>query len=192
VSSASDLAGLVSVLRSFDPSEYGPETIGRLLADVRLTSANLAPYINFKESGYTRNLVFICDDFEVTVLCWSRNAMSAIHDHAGQHCWFTTLEGSFDVDEYRRLAGGHREGYARLEQTGTLRSVSVGAPDYRHGDNDIHRVAVSPGHERAISLHVYAKPLDSCLTFDNDTQRCMRRVLRYDTRPTRCLTVAGS
>jgi cysteine dioxygenase len=192
VSSASDLAGLVSVIRSFSPSEYGPETVGRLLADVRLTPANLAPYLNFRAGGYTRNLVFICDDFEVAVLCWSHNAVSAIHDHAGQHCWFTTLEGSFDVDEYRRLAGGLREGYARLEQTGTLRCVSMGAPDYRHGDNEIHRVAVSPDQERAISLHVYAKPLNSCLTFDCDTQRCMERALQYDTRPTHCLTVIES
>jgi hypothetical protein len=192
VSSASDLTGLVSVLRSFKPSEYGAETVGRLLADVRLTPADLSPYLNFKDGGYTRNLVFICDDFEVAVLCWSRDAVSPIHDHAGQHCWFTTLEGSFDVVEYRRLAGGLREGYARLEQTGTLRCVCTGAPDYRHGDNDIHRVAVSPDRERAVSLHVYAKPLNSCLTFDYDAQRCMRRVLHYDTRPPHRLTVVES
>jgi hypothetical protein len=182
--SSLDLCGLVSALRSLNGDRFRPENIGRLLVDVRFGSAGVGNYIHFARGRYLRNLVYACDDFEVAVLCWDRDAASPIHDHAGQHCWFTTLEGSFDVEDYRRVSGGFQEGHARVERTGLSQCVYDGSPDYRHGENEVHRVAVSPGWDRAISLHIYSKPLASCLIFDDKAQRCVRKTLTYDTRPT--------
>jgi cysteine dioxygenase len=126
-------------------------------------------------------MLFRNSNFEMLILCWDAGVFSPVHDHAGQHCWFTTLEGAFDVDEYRRLSGGRHEGYARLEQTGTILGVRMGQPDYRYQGSDIHRVAISVDQARAVSLHVYAKPLSTCLVYDREVDRCMRRELGYDT-----------
>ena len=34
--------------------------------------------------------------------------------------------------------------------------------------------------ERAVSVHVYSRPIDSCVVFDLEGQRCFRRELQYD------------
>jgi hypothetical protein len=178
--SSLDLPGLIAAVRAIDPENYGPGNVGRMMTDVRIGSAEVAPNLQVAQGRYTRNLVYACDDFEVAILCWDKAAASPVHDHAGQHCWFTTLEGSFDVEDYRCVAGGSREGYARVEKTGVSQCVRAGVPDYRYGANEIHRVAVTPGYNRAISLHIYSKPLASCMVFDPLHDRCARRVLTYD------------
>jgi cysteine dioxygenase len=178
---ASGIPEFVRILRSISPADYGPDTVGRLLAEVPFGIEAVRPYMSFKPAAYTRNLIFQNDDFEVAVLCWDARAATPIHDHAGQQCWMTALEGSFDVDNYALDAGGFREGFARLTRIGTVREMRRGQPDYRYGDNEIHQVAVSPREPRAISLHVYAKPLASCLIFDCERGRCARQQLTYDT-----------
>jgi hypothetical protein len=42
----------------------------------------------------------------------------------------------------------------------------------------IHRIT-NPG-ERAVSLHIYSLPIDSCVVFDLEAQRCWRRELGFD------------
>ncbi len=179
--SISTLSALVAAVRAIDPKEYGPSNIGRMLAEVRLEPNEIAPYLHFQVDRYTRNLLFRDANFEVLILCWAAGVSSPVHDHGGQHCWFTAIEGAFDVDEYRRLSGGRHEGYARLEHTGTVVGIRAGQPDYRYEENDIHRVAVSADGRRAVSLHVYAKPISTCLVYDCETDLCVRRELSYDT-----------
>lgn len=179
--SISSFSALVAAVGGIDPEEYGPSNIGRMLSDLRLNPHEFAQHLHFKPDTYTRNLVFRNSNFEVLVLCWDAGVTSPVHDHAGQHCWFTTLEGAFDVDEYRRLSGGRREGCARLQQTGRVVGVRMGQPDYRYRDIDIHRVSTSADQPRAVSLHVYAKPLATCLVYDCEKNRCSLRELRYDT-----------
>ena len=36
--------------------------------------------------------------------------------------------------------------------------------------------------ERAVSIHVYSRPIDSCVAFDMENNRCYRRELSYFTR----------
>ena len=179
--SISGLSELVSAVSAIDPEEYGPLNVGRMLAELRLKPHDVTPYLHFKKGTYTRNLIFRNSNFEALILCWDAGVSSPVHDHAGQHCWFTTLEGSFDIDEYRRLSGGRCEGYAQLEQTGRVLGVRAGQPDYRYRGIDIHRVSTSPDQPSAVSLHIYAKPLSTCLVYDCETNRCLRRDLTYDT-----------
>lgn len=176
-----DLPDFVRTLRSFDPAQYGPENVGRLLAGVPAGVDALKPYMSFRPEGYTRNLIYKNENFEVAVLCWDAAAVSPVHDHAAQRCWFTTLEGAFDVENFGRAVGGHAEGYARLYHIDTVRGLRNGQPDYRFGDNDVHRVLVTPGEGRAVSLHVYARPITSCLIYDLDARCCTRQRLDYDT-----------
>ena len=42
----------------------------------------------------------------------------------------------------------------------------------------IHQVVVQ-GKEPVISLHVYSRPIDSCVAFDLEKKCCYRRVLSY-------------
>ena len=42
----------------------------------------------------------------------------------------------------------------------------------------IHQVVVQ-GSEPVISLHIYSRPIDSCVAFDLAQRRCYRRELSY-------------
>ena len=175
-----DLAELVRTIRALDPGAYGPQNIGQLLADVDFGVEAVKPYMTFRKGLYTRNLVFQNDDVEVAILCWDAASATPVHDHASQRCWMTSLQGSFDVENYERAVGGVREGYARLRLTSTFEGMQRGQPDYRYLENDIHRVRVSPDAAGAVSLHVYAKPIASCLVFDPQREYCTVQQLRWD------------
>ena len=168
-------------LLSMRPEEFGPSTVGRLLADVSFGTDEVDPYCSFKPKTYTRNLIFRNEDFEVAVMCWDAAATTPIHDHGGQQCWMTAIRGTFDVQNYERIIGGWREGVAGLAHVDTSSAIRRGEPDYRFRENDIHRVCVSPREESAVSLHVYAKPLTSCLIYDLETKSCAQTALDYDT-----------
>ena len=42
----------------------------------------------------------------------------------------------------------------------------------------IHQVVVQ-GKEPVVSLHVYSRPIDSCIAFDLEKRMCYRRQLKY-------------
>ena len=45
----------------------------------------------------------------------------------------------------------------------------------------IHRIRnLAEWNEGAVSMHVYSRPIDSCVVFDMEAQRCYRRDLKYD------------
>lgn len=174
------LAEFAGSLRGIRAEEFVPAKLNPILASLDLTPESVEPYLQWRPGSYTRNLVCKQPEFELMVLCWDAGSVSAIHDHAGQQCWFVSHSGAFIVENFTLAEGGGRPGYARVVSTTIDSNVTVGMPDYRTaGDNEIHRVSV-PAGERAISIHVYARPLSSCLIFDQANQRCTQRPLDYD------------
>lgn len=175
-----DLTALVRSVRAIEPGTFAPSNVGRILRDVRLDQREVSAF-PLRDAGYTRNLVYADPTFEIMVLRWARGAQTAIHDHADQQCWFTAVSGSFDVTNYRRISGGKEPGYARIFACETLSGISIGEPDYRYGETDIHRVTVSDVSENATSVHVYAKPVAACLVFDEPAMTCNVKQLAYHT-----------
>ena len=182
------IEAFAAALRTIRTEEFTPARINPILGSLDVLAPSLEPYLHWRAGSYTRNLVCKTDLFELMVLCWDAGAISAIHDHAGQHCWFVAHSGRFDVENFALQAGGRQPGNARIVATTTERGVTAGAPDYRGpGENEIHRVSV-PDAERAISIHVYARPMSHCLVFDEAAERCVERALGYDNvRPERVL-----
>ena len=155
----------------------GPDAaaIDAVLAAARPSLESLAPWIAFDAARYTRTRLHRSHSFELLLLCWERGQATPVHDHDGQAGWFTVLEGELGVQEYDREGGPADlrslvareetpEGGLRLHQGGRYvveagRSVAEAA-----GPETIHRVGPVGG--RALSLHLYAGPLDSFLVFD--------------------------
>ncbi|MGZ3504164.1 MAG: cysteine dioxygenase [Vulcanimicrobiaceae bacterium] len=174
-----DFAELVRTVRAIPPTAYGPDSIGRLLRDARFDDPLLSQ-IPTPPNGYTRNLVYANNDFEIIVLRWGPGAVTPIHDHSTQQCWFTAVTGAFDTTNYRRVAGGTLRGFARIEVAQSIRGLRSGEPDYRNPDDDIHRVSVSASCAEATSVHIYAKPVTTCLIFDEAGSRCEMKRMAYD------------
>jgi hypothetical protein len=80
-----------------------PEKVSEYLDSARLEPTSLTPYLHFSEHHYTRNLVFKNDLFELLILCWGPGQRSWIHNHRGQHCWMSVVEGRLAIRNYQRL-----------------------------------------------------------------------------------------
>lgn len=155
----------------------GPDAsaIDAVLGAHRPSLESLAPWIAFDGARYTRTRLHRSDAFELLLLCWERGQATPVHDHDGQAGWFTVLEGALGVQEFDREGGpsdlrtlAAREetaaGSLRLHE-GTRYVVEAGrSVAEAKGPETIHRVGPVGG--RALSLHLYAGPLDSFLVFD--------------------------
>lgn len=132
----------------------------------------------FREGGYTRTCAYYDNRFEVLLLNWAPGASSAIHDHGAEHCWLAVLQGRLHIDNYVRLDAGDDPGRALVVPTDST-TLDPGDLDLRSGRFDIHRVAADHA-AAAVSLHVYARPLRSFMTYDEYTQRCTPARGTYD------------
>lgn len=184
------LSEFAASLRQIRSEEFVPAKLNPILATLDLVPGSLAPYVQWRPGSYTRNLVCREPGFELMVLCWDAGSVSTIHDHAGQQCWFVSHSGTFVVENFHLAEGGRRPGHARVVATSVDCDVTVGMPDYRApGDNEIHRVSV-PAAQRAISIHVYARPLSTCLVFDQSSEQCFQKPLDYDNSPRERILIA--
>jgi cysteine dioxygenase len=173
-------ASLEEVLRCLREEVHGAcgaMKVGRRLEGVRVHPESLGPFLHFKRGRYTRNLVYRDARFEVVVNCWDSGVASPIHDHSDQECWFSIQAGTFQLEDYPLLAGGREPGYALLGAPRISESVGPGHVDYRGRLDSIHRVCALEGP--AVTLHVYASPVEQCLVFDARRKRCAPRKLCY-------------
>lgn len=127
--------------------------------------------------NYTRTLLFKNDDFELLALHWAPNCTSAIHDHGGALCWLTVASGRMCVENYLRTDSGAQAGYAAIAFDGRV-ELQSGAIDHRQDDLHLHRcVARDCG---AVTLHVYAHPIERFHGFDEISRRCFEITSTYD------------
>lgn len=153
------------------------------LANAVLTEAELGRARHFLADRYSRNRLARTRDFEVLLLCWEPGQETRIHDHSGQSGWVRVLEGAIEetVFDFAPLAevdvpDGASAAACRLRET-ERRVVPAGKAVARvDPERAIHRLR-NPRErgERAVTLHVYCKPHDSCMTYDLE-QRTSERV----------------
>ncbi len=143
---------------------------------------------------HTRNKIFRNEMMECMLICWPVGSITPLHTHNGQLGWMTMLEGKLVVENFRKIDCNRPEnqqvvgmdclaGATRIEmkQLGTELCVPGGPLNTVDKKQTIHRIKNLPEwNERAVSLHVYSRPIDSCVVFDLDAQRCFRRDLKYD------------
>ena len=167
---------LIDELRRRGPLErHSSEVNGLLLRS--LTEWTGRPPLIAREGAYTRTCAYRGAQFEVLLLGWAPGAASEIHDHGGQHCWMAVIEGRLAVDDYVRLDPGDVPGYAHVERRDS-RTLGPGDFDMRSGRFDLHRVAA--GGSKAVSLHLYARPLKQFLVYDEERRLCRPVSGTYD------------
>jgi len=125
--------------------------------------------------GYARTLLHRSPEFELVLVTWSPGSSTPIHDHAGQDCWLVPLIGAFDLHDYAILDETTRR--MRLVPL-RARRICEGEVDRRDEHESVH--AVTPASAGALSLHLYARPLDRCRVFHPARGTWQWRRLRYD------------
>lgn len=170
-----DLARSLSRLRSGEGTNA--EVIHWLRAVSGTACAVPLPNASDTRRTYSRTLLHRCEQFEILVLHWPAGSVSSIHDHGGSLCWLAVAQGSIGVENFVRRDSGSAPGFARIDFDGR-EMLAQGAVDYRQDDVHLHRCIA--GEEPAVSLHVYARPIDRFYTFDERAQSCSEALSTYD------------
>lgn len=173
-----ELSGNLSRIRSGEATSN--EIVQWLHAVAQTVSSLPPPLTKDARRKYSRTLLYRCDRFEVLALHWEPGCASSIHDHGGALCWLAVASGTVGVENFVRRDSGNTPGFARIDFDGR-ETLSAGAIDHRQDDIHLHRCFT--GTEPAISLHVYAHPIDRFRMFDERAQTCSEVVSTYDAMP---------
>jgi cysteine dioxygenase len=187
------VADFVEGLRALEPDVITQGKVLDYLSQVKLPFASLEPYIFWNDSYYTRNLIYRDELFEVMTLCWRADQKTPIHTHNGQLGWMQVVQGEVLTHQYRYLSCSNPENQnvigldclggshnVELERLNTVSCADDGKVVTVDKLQTIHQIENADKAEAGcVSLHIYSKPIDSCVAFDLRSHRCGRRVLHY-------------
>ena len=170
---------LVDGLRSIAPEGFERAPVLELLRAHPLDPDTLEPYLYFSSKRYTRNLIYREDAFEVIALCWAPGQISAIHDHAEQRCWMLVPIGALEVQCFK-VVEARGETPASALARGSHGFIDAASPSVVTEDEPIHWVGNPKDRDAlAVSVHVYARPIERCTAFDVDRDRTWEVPLSY-------------
>jgi len=164
------------------------------LVAYEIRAEDLERYKLWLPDRHTRNKIFRNDMIEVMLICWPAGSITPLHTHNGQLGWMTMIEGKLKVENYRKADCNRPEnqqvvgmdclaGATRIEMQHLHDELAVPGGPLNTVDKiqTIHRILNLPEwNQPAVSMHVYSRPIDSCVVFDMENQRCFRRDLKYD------------
>jgi len=173
---------LVAKLRALPSAAFDQtEQIRTLLADLPVEESSLAQYLTWNRQHYTRNLIDKSDLYELLAICWEVGQASSVHNHRDQNCWMAAPIGSLRVENFLVEFQDVAAGTCRLVASNTV-EMSPANPCAVDPKHPVHRV-VNPreANRRAVSLHVYSRPFDSCVVYSPDQGTCGDVKLHYNT-----------
>jgi cysteine dioxygenase len=186
----------VAKLCRFEQGLITRDNVLDFCASAQISDESLAPYVFYDDKFYTRNLIYRDALFEVMTICWQPGQQTAVHTHNGQLCWMITQRGALSVVDYKWMGCDHPEhqnvvgidclagsDHIQLEQTRETLACAGGPVLTADKLQTIHQLFnLSETRERAVSIHIYSRPIDSCVAFDMEQQHCYRRQLAYFSR----------
>ena len=181
----------VDHLRSLESGPITRDRMHEFMLETRVDRRSLDPYVHVRPDMYTRNLVYRDDQLELMAVCWQPGQRTVIHTHNGQLGWMGVEQGALAVVNYKWLgcnAAGNQN-VAGLDCLGGATELDLSRAEVQECFPDgpvntvdkvqtIHQVVVQ-GKEPVVSLHVYSRPIDSCIAFDLEKRMCYRRPLKY-------------
>ena len=176
------IQNLVEQLRQFPESSFTPtEPIRRFLQDTPVDPDSLAPYLNWDRQHYTRNLIDRTPLYELMAICWEVGQASSVHNHRDQNCWMAVPMGRLHVENFHLVQQDIGAGSCCLEPLNTI-EMNVAHPCAVDPSDPVHRV-VNPKefNQRAVSLHVYSRPFDSCVVYSPEQGTCGEIKLHFNT-----------
>jgi len=158
------------------------DAVQRFLREHPVAPDSLAPYLTWDRQHYTRNLIDKGDLYELVAICWEVGQASSIHNHRDQNCWMAAPIGTLMVQNYRVLEQDIDAGTCRIEPTDTL-EMNQNNPVAVDPQEPVHRV-YNPAElkQRAVSLHVYSRPFDTCVVYSDQQGTCGVIKLHYTTQ----------
>src|SRR5277367_978442 len=179
----------VSELRKFpEPAFDRTDQIVKFLESMPVAPDTLSPYLSWDRQHYTRNLIDKTPFYELIAICWEVGQASSVHNHRDQNCWMAVPVGRLLVENFKVITEKLQEGICQLAAADTV-EMNPAHPCAVDPLQPVHRV-FNPRefNQRAVSLHVYSRPFDTCVVYSPEQGTCGEIKLHYTTeygRPSR-------
>ena len=173
---------LIEGLRQMPESAFmTTESVRRFLQETPVDADSLAPYLTWDRQHYTRNLIDRTPLYELMAICWEVGQMSSVHNHRDQNCWMAVPIGRLQVENFHLVHQDIAQGSSRLEPLNTI-EMNIAHPCAVDPSDPVHRV-INPREfgERAVSLHVYSRPFDTCVVYSPEQGTCGEIKLHFTT-----------
>ena len=173
---------LLEGLRQLQESSFETtEPVRRFLQETPVDIDSLAPYLTWDRQHYTRNLIDRTPLYELMAICWEVGQASSVHNHRDQNCWMAVPMGRLHVENFHLVGQDLQTGRCRLEPKDTI-EMNLAHPCAVNPNDPVHRV-VNPREfgQRAVSLHVYSRPFDTCVVYSPEQGTCGEIRLHFNT-----------
>ena len=171
---------LITRLEELGPSDF--LQVDRPLAVMRaypVDAESLTRYLFCNPQHYTRNLVHKTDMNELLAICWDVGMRSSIHNQKGQNCWKAAPVGRLQVNNYQVLEEDLQSQHCNIVPTDTV-EITQSNPVAVDPLNPVHDVRnPREWNQRAVSLHLYSRPFDSCIVYSCEQHSCGEIGLSY-------------
>jgi predicted metal-dependent enzyme (double-stranded beta helix superfamily) len=172
----------VAGLRKFPESAFEQtEQIRKFLQENPVNADSLTPYLTWDRQHYTRNLIDKTALYELLAICWEVGQISSVHNHRDQNCWMAVPIGRLQVENFHVVHQDLACGKCTIKATEIV-EMNVAHPCAVDPLEPVHRV-LNPRefNERAVSLHVYSRPFDTCVVYSAEQGTCGEIALHYTT-----------
>lgn len=158
----------VKGLAAIREGDFTLEKVQHYLLHHHVKPETLDKYLFFSKGNYTRNLIFKNETFECMAICWEVGQQSRIHNHKDQSCWMSAPIGRLRVQNYRVDERDVACGTCKIVPTAVY-EMDAEHPCHVNPAEPVHAV-INPVEyaQRAVTIHVYSKPFDSCEIYLKD------------------------
>jgi cysteine dioxygenase len=170
---------VIDGLRSISEDEFTCDNVYQFLSDMPVDVDSISPYFFWSRNFYTRNLIHKNERFELMAVCWEPGQVSRVHNHSEQKCWMTVPVGRLRGQNFAVAEVDESRGYCKLVETDNF-ELSDCLTAKVELEEPIHQVLnLSEFDQRAVSIHIYSKPFDRCLSYCRDTDTFKEVPLYY-------------
>ncbi len=160
---------LIDCLKAIPDEEFDCDNVYAFLSAHPVQVDSITKYFHWSDSCYTRNLIYKDTRFEMMAICWERGQVSRVHNHSGQRCWMTVPIGKLRGQNFAVAEIDESRGYCMLVETDTFDLSNCLAAKVEL-EEPVHQILnLAEFDKRAVSIHIYSKPYDRCLSYCRDT-----------------------
>lgn len=154
-------------------SEGESTTYNDIVRSANIPLGEFEEFCNWSDECYTRNCIIDNEKYQLILLCWKAGQITPIHDHGGEECWVTIVDGQFEETIYK------------VDENNELSFVKSGIAN----KNDVTYMIDFMGfhslknisNENSMTLHLYAKPIRSCNSYNEELGKIINKDLEYTT-----------
>lgn len=166
-----DIREFAQGLSKIPEAEFSHGNVLDFLCKHPVDIESMEPHLYFCAEHYTRNLIHKTPLFELIAICWDIGQRSPIHNHRDQMCWMAMAHGKLQVHNFALVKKDSSKNFCELRSSSQV-VLDVGHPAEVDPADPIHQV-INPSsfQTRAVSLHVYSLPFDTCEIYDLKEKR---------------------